>query len=241
MAKKTNRGIPKDNQTTINKQIISLSVAEYQMLRELAMEVNPKSAVLEIAERSYESTEALAEGAHLTGAKVFNIALYGRNQFRTNSVEGNSDTLYENHTKDGRNKNSVILLDGSGYDLSRYWKLSLGLLVVIGYQQYEDVRKAVVCWQEQLSSDAVILIHDCNEAGPMRAIKELTTDCGNFMTLQVIDNLTILLRDRCQHHWVINPDETGVCQLCGRRRNFKRLYNEAYSLGIGRRIITRTR
>lgn len=235
MAKKADRDITKDKETTINKQI-NLSFVEYEMLRELAADVNSENAVLEIADNPYESTKALATGAIPTGSKVFNIALYGRSQ-----LYKNSDTLFENQIKDVGKTSSLILLDGSAYDLSRYWKIKIGLLVVVGYQQYEDVRKAVICWQEQLSSDGVVAIYNCKEAGPAEAIKELTTDCGNLLTLGIIDNLTTLVRDRCQHHWVINPNELGVCQLCGRRRNFKRLYKEAYSLGIGRRIITRTR
>lgn len=233
--KKIPREIPKDKETTIKKQI-NLNVAEYEMLRELAAKVNSGNAVLEIADTLYESTQALAKGARPNDTKVFNIALYGRNQFCKNS-----DALFENHTKNVGITNGIISLDGRAYDLSRYWKITIGLLAVMGYQQYEDVRKAVICWQEKLSSDGVVVIYNCQEAGPAKAIKELTTDFGNLLTLQIIDNLTTLGRDRCQHHWIINPDETGVCQLCGRRRNFKRLYKEAFSLGIGRRIITRTR
>jgi hypothetical protein len=135
--------------------------------------------------------------------------------------------------------NGVTILNGSAYNLTRRWKETVGLLVVTGYLQYEDVREAIVCWEGYLPPEAVTVVHNCYEPGPAKAIKEFITDGGNYVLRQTIDNMTALAMDKCQHYWVINSNEIGICRNCGRERNFRRLNREVANLGIRKRTMHR--
>jgi len=211
----------------------SLSIAELDLLCELAGKVHPRCAVMEIANQAYESTEALARGVQPVGTGVFNLSLYGRNQ--SSKTAGRDSDGFENRTTGVEKASGVTFSDGSVYDLSRRRRETIGLLLVIGYQYYEEVREAVVCWQGLLVPETVIIIHNCHEPGPARAIREFITDGGNFVLQQSIDNMAVLVMDRCQHYWAINSNEVGICRNCGRKRNFGRLNREIASLGIRKR------
>jgi hypothetical protein len=139
----------------------------------------------------------------------------------------------------GEGTNNVTFLYESAYDLTRRWKKTVALLVVIGYQHYEEVKEVVVCWQGYLCPEAIIIIHNCHEPGPARAIEEFITDSGNFVLERTIDNMAALVIDKCQHHWVISSNEIGTCRNCGRKRNFKRLNREATNLRIRKRTLYR--
>jgi len=230
----------KEKKKELPKAIDSrLSIGEQELLCELARHVSPEHIIVEIANKTSESTEALARGAQSSGGRVFNLTLYGKGDSTNKTTNGDSDAKLHDSIRETESMTSVTILDGSVYDLTRRWKEIVGLLVVIGYQHYEEVREAVVCWQECLPPDVVVVVHNCCEPGPARAVKELIADCGNFVTWRVVDNLTVLVADKCQHYWVINTNEIGSCRHCGRKRNFKRLAREATSLGVKKRTTRR--
>lgn len=45
--------------------------------------------------------------------------------------------------------------------------------------------------------------------------------------------------DECTHYWIINPEEIGICKLCGRKRNFERLRRVALETENKRRQVGR--
>jgi hypothetical protein len=207
-----------------------LSIAEQELLYELARNVSCQQVVVEMTNRTSESTEALVRGARSSGARVFNLTLYSKNQYIKKAAHGDSDTRLRDGTCETERKNEMTIPIGSAYDLTRGWKESVGLLVVVGHQHYDEIRKAFLCWQGHLSPEVAVVIHNCHEFGPARAIKELASDGGNFLLGQSVENLVVLIRDRCQHYWVISSDDVGSCRHCGRKRNFKRLGREENSL-----------
>jgi hypothetical protein len=244
MARKRRREIKKKREDSVQEDLaqeasvqteICLSSAEQELLCEMASNISYQHVVVEIANKAYESTEALARGAQLAGARVFNLALYGRKDSSEKSPGGDSDTGVVSHMNLSEGTNIATFLYESVYDLTRRWKESVALLVVIGYQSYEEVREAVICWQGYLCPEAIIVTYNCHEPGPARAIKEFITDGGNFILERTIDNMAALAIDKCQHHWIISSDEIGICRNCGRKRNFGRLAREATNLGIRRR------
>jgi len=231
MARKRKRMITQEEEIPKESEV-RFSFAERELLCELARNVSPQHVVVEIADKVNESTEALAKGAQQVGARVFNLALYGKND----PIKKPDDARLRVGISEIENVNGITILNGSTYDLPRRWQETIALLVVTGYAQYEEVREAVVCWQGHLSPEAVIVVHNCYELGTAKAIRELITDGGNFVILQSVDNMTVLVMDNCQHYWAINSNEIGICRFCGRKRNFRRLAKEANNLGNRRRI-----
>lgn len=86
-----------------------------------------------MANRAYESIEALSHGEQPVSTKVFNLALYGRNQYSNKTTRKDSDTIFAQSINLIEKANGVTLLDGSACDLSRRWRETIGLLLVIGY------------------------------------------------------------------------------------------------------------
>ena len=213
----------------------SLSIAEQELLYELAGKVSHQCVVVEIANKTYESTDALAKGASPGGIRIFNLALYGKNLSTRKVGKSDSNGSLQGGISNTEKKNGVTIFEESAYDLSLYWKENIGLLLVIGYQQYEEVREAVVCWQGSLSPNIVVVIHSCHEPGPARAIKEFLNDGGNFVLFREVGNMTAIVMDNCKHYWAINSNEIGICGNCGRKRNFGRLNRETTRLGIRKR------
>jgi hypothetical protein len=239
MARKKKKEIEKKGmefsaqQPSVQREVC-LSFAEQQLFCALASDISHCHVVVEIANKAYESTKALASGAQSAGTRVFNVALYSQKALSEKSGS-DSDARLDSETRRDERTNTVTFLDESAYDLSRRWKDTVALLLVIGYQHYQEVREAIVSWQPHLCPEAVVVIHNCHELGPARAIKEFISDGGNFVLKQTIDNVAVLVMDKCQHYWVIGSNEIGICRNCGRERNFRRLNRQATSLGIRKR------
>ncbi|MDD5501432.1 MAG: hypothetical protein PHH57_07125 [Candidatus Omnitrophica bacterium] len=240
MAHKRKWEITKEEEIPLEKKDC-LSTAELDLLCELERKVPPQHVVVEVANKTYESTEALITGNQLGRTRVFNLALYGKDHSTPKAAKTNSDTRLQDEIKEAETTNCATILNESAYDLSRRWRETIGLLIVIGYQNSEEIREAVVCWQGYLSADITVVIHNCHEPGPAKAIKEFLTDGGNFILYREVGNMTALVMDRCQHHWTINSSEIGICHNCGRKRNFRRLNREATNLGIRKRTSHRLR
>lgn len=210
-----------------------LSLAEHRLLYKLARSVSHEHVIVEIADKTSKVFETLVSGYDTDGARVYSLALYGK------SDSAKKTANVESSRRDSENKGGVSILDESVYDLTRRWKETVGLLVVIGYQHSEEVREAIVCWQGCLSPGAIIVVHNCHEPGPAKAIKEFLDDGGNFVIRRAVDNMAALVVDKCRHYWTINSNEIGVCRNCGRKRNFRRLAREATSLGVKKRTMYR--
>jgi len=119
-------------------------------------------------------------------------------------------------------------------DAARRWKGNVGLLWVNTSLDYEDIKRVMINWQHHLSPNARVAIHDCDQPGTDRVIRESIGSLGNFTFEQTVDTTMVLTIDGCTHYWKINSDEIGVCKCCGRKRNFKRLTREATETGTRR-------
>ncbi len=226
----------KEKETDIfTQREVFLSRVEGELLFELAGDILDQHIVIEIANKAYEPAEGLARGVHPIGTRAVNTALSSSNRPYDKSTREDSADGVVNRIK-AENASGVTLLHGSAYDLSLHWKEPIGLLVMIGYQYYEDVREAIACWQMYLAPNAIVVIHDCHEPGPAKVIKEFSTDGGNLIIRQIVENMTVLGIDTCQHHWTINSREIGICRKCGRKRDYRRLAREATNIKIKKRI-----
>jgi hypothetical protein len=227
--------VTREKEGELPKEGNTLSINERELLGRLAERVPPESVIVEISDDTSEITGTLAGGADNGGIRVFHLPLHG-NDYRARKTD--SIKLQRGISKTEKTNGVTILHEGA-YGLSRHWKATIGLLVVAGYHRYEETREAVVCWQGHLSPDVAVVIHNCHESGPARTVEELVNHCGNFVVSQAIGDLTVLVEDKCQHHWVINSNEVGACRTCERKRDFRRLDRETISLRIMKRTMRR--
>ena len=213
-----------------------LSTAEYEMLFELAKIVPSNQAIVEITCGQGEVAKCLAGGAQAgQGNKVNRIILHPANEAGTTSDSIHTRETTKNDSDTMGTRGTVITLQASVDDAAKRWKEQIGLLVISDVNEYEDVKRVFLCWQRCLSQDARVTIFDCSKPGPARAVREQVDDCGNFTSIRSVGATVVLALDRCQHHWIINSDEIGICKYCKRKRNFKRLAREIASLEIGQR------
>jgi hypothetical protein len=222
----------RENDVGLWKEKGILTSDEQELLYEMAEQVSHQCVVVEIANKTYESTDALVKGASSGGIRIFNLALHGKNLSTGKVGKSSSNGGLQGGISNPEIKNGVTIFKESAYGLSPYWKETIGLLLVIGYQQYEEIREA---WQGSLSPNIVVVIHSCHEPGPARAIKEFLNDGGNFVLFREVNNMTALVMDNCKHYWAINSNEIGICGNCGRKRNFGRLNRETTRLGTRKR------
>ncbi|MCJ7662787.1 MAG: hypothetical protein MUO24_00950 [Desulfobacterales bacterium] len=214
-----------------------LSTAEYEMLYELAKTVPSNQAIVEIPCGQGEVAKCLARGAQAgQGNKVNKIILHPATEPGTTSDSIHTRETIKHDSGTTGSQDTIINLPASADDAAKRWREQIGLLVISDVNEYEDVKRVFLCWQRHLSQDARVTIFNCSKPGPARAVREQLGDCGNFTSIRSVGATVVLALDRCQHHWIINSDEIGICKYCKRKRNFKRLAREIASLEIGQRI-----
>lgn len=216
-------GNPKKEIESPQEKDNSLSIRERELLSELVKNISSECVIVVIGENTSELSDTLVSGAEIDGVKIYSFALSGRSY----SIRQTDNIILHGGIHEAKNNNVVIILTENAYDLTRRWKETVGLLVIIGYQLHEEVREAVVFWQGYLSPEAIIVVQNRFEPGPAKAINEFAADGGNLLVWRSVDNLTAMLVDKCQHYWAINSKDIGICRSCGRIRNFKRLQKEA--------------
>jgi hypothetical protein len=217
-----------------------LSTAEYEMLYELAKIVPSNQAIVEITCGQGEVAKCLARGAQAgQGNKVNKIILHPATEPGTTSDSIHTRETIKNDSDTTGTQDTIITLPASADDAAKRWREQIGLLVISDVNEYEDVKRVFLCWQRHLSQDARVTIFNCSKPGPARAVREQVGDCGNFTSIRSVGATVVLALDRCQHHWIINSDEIGICKYCKRKRNFKRLAREIASLEIGQRTKAR--
>ena len=108
-------------------------------------------------------------------------------------------------------------------EATRRVKEKIGLLWVNNIGSYPALMQAVQSWQPRLSSDARVAFYQYDSPDLTRVIKEQLGELGDYKFLKSIDNILVVAIDECVHHWLIDAREIGVCKLCGRKRNFKRI------------------
>jgi hypothetical protein len=69
----------RENDVGLWKEKGILTSDEQELLYEMAEQVSHQCVVVEIANKTYESTDALVKGASSGGIRIFNLALHGKN------------------------------------------------------------------------------------------------------------------------------------------------------------------
>ncbi len=139
-----------------------------------------------------------------------------------------------NEVTDGK-VHSLNMRDVDCEEKSRRCKEKIGLWWYNASCEYEDVRKAFLCWQRHLSPEGWVILRGHDQPGVARVIKEFTGSYGNFVLVDSVGTVAVLAVDRCVHYWVIDCNEFGICRYCGRKRNFKRM-NEPSQMETKKRV-----
>ncbi|RJQ41536.1 MAG: hypothetical protein C4555_00035 [Dehalococcoidia bacterium] len=129
--------------------------------------------------------------------------------------------------------------DGDYEPTSLRCKEKVGLWWYNASWEYEEVRKALLSWQGHFSPEARVVLCGYDQPGVARVIRECIGSYGNFLMVDSVGNLAVFAVDRCVHYWVIDYKEFGICKYCGRKRDFKRMRNEASRTGTKRRVTDR--
>jgi hypothetical protein len=211
-----------------------ISDAVCELLYGLARDVPEGQAIVEIGRGKGKSTVWLVRGSEAGKRnKVFSFASQKASPDTVNADvisnlagAGTQDTLVSRHE--------------AAEDAGRRWKGNIGLLWVNTSYEYEDIKRVTLVWQRHLSSNARIVIHDCNQPGMGRFIGEITGSLGDFTYEQSIDTTVVLTIDGCTHYWIIDSNDIGSCKYCGRKRNFKRIMKEGDTAGARKRRTTET-
>jgi hypothetical protein len=139
----------------------------------------------------------------------------------------------------GNNVHSVNMPNANYESMIRGWKGKVGLWWYDASCEYEDVRKALLFGQRQLSPEGRVVLRGSDQPGIAKVIKECVGNHGNFVLVDSVGTIAVLAVDRCVHYWVIDCYEFGICKYCGRKRNFKRQTTESRAIGTKKRVNVR--
>jgi len=212
-----------------------------KVLFSLAKSVPEDQVIVTVDRGEGASALWLAKGAAAgSGSKVYNIIFRLPTPGVTEVDEENTDDDLLNALK-SKGINIILFNSYSGFgDTSRKWKSKIGLLLINGLLEYEDIKQVFHTWERHLSVNARVIICEFNKPGPARIIKEYLGNMGDFTFVKTAGNLKVMKVDKCIHHWVIDTREIGICRYCGRERNFKRIRTETEKVTVQRRRTAKT-
>lgn len=208
-----------------------LSDGECELLYKLAKDVPGRQAIIQIGRWKGKSTVWLAKGTEDGQRnKVYSIGPHAGSNAHVSEDERNPYTAFLNNLNKARVQDTVVPLVTTSEEAAKRWHEKIGLLCFNASNDYEDVKHALLCWQRYLLPGARVTLHGCDQPGPARVLQEALGDCGNFIFIQSIDTTAVVAIDKCIHHWIIDSNEIGICKCCGRKRNFKRIRRESFTL-----------
>ncbi len=106
------------------------------------------------------------------------------------------------------------------------WHEKIDLLVIRSSLDNKESKTIIHSWEQHLHPAARIIIYHGTQYNRMDIIDELSGNLGNYKIERSTDDATVLVLDRCIHHWMIDRNEKGTCRLCGRTRDFTRMMQE---------------
>jgi len=195
-----------------------------ELLYDLARDIPEAQVIVAVDKERGEATAFLVRGSKEgKQSRVFSFTL-----------QKESPEPAINLDKDN-GQNILVLRHELDEDAARRWKDEIGLLWVNAFNEYQDLKRILRCWQCHLSPDARVVVNSCDQPGMTRVLKEYLGDMGDLKYKRNVGSAMVLTVDRCTHHWMIDSDNLGVCKHCGRKRNFKKMINEAKEAEAGRR------
>ncbi|NLE09493.1 MAG: class I SAM-dependent methyltransferase [Dehalococcoidales bacterium] len=202
-----------------------------KLLYELAAQVQDGEVIVEFRTGEKESTFHLAEGSLAgNGCPVYAIEYRSADE---DEEEGASSV--RRVPANGENSTIVNVSYADSADSVKRWRKKIGLLVLHLPADYDDARRVFMDWNRHLSEHARVIIYHGEQPELIRLLEDCLGNLGDFTTELRTGTLAVIRVDECTHHWIINSREIGVCRLCGRVRNFKKIMKEANSAGMRQR------
>lgn len=162
------------------------------LLYELAKKGSGKGAIVEIGSWKGKSTIWLASGSKSPGReKVFAVDPH------TGSKEHGEVQTFDEFKRNIRLTgvdDYVVPLNMTSEEAERIWKGDIRLLWIDGSHEYKDVRKDFLLWQQNLTDDGVIALHDSYFAwvwpGPTRVAQEFIVGNPFFVNVGFVISVT---------------------------------------------------
>ncbi len=214
---------------------------EKQLLFDVASRVPEDEAIIVFSKREGDATISLAEGAAAgNGNRVYNIK--PRFQITDDKAADYEDTetRFISRLAEAGVRNLVDISCIDSVDTQKRWRKSTGLLVIHLPAEYSDIKPIFMDWERHLSTNGRVVIGNSDRTGPARVLTECLGNLGDFQFEERTGNLTVIRIDECTHHWIINASEIGICKLCRRERNFKKLMKETDTAGLRRKAASRS-
>ncbi len=217
-----------------------ISNEEKQLLFKVASKVPEEEAIIVFSKREGDITILLAEGAAAgNGNQIYNIKpRLLMTDDKAADIE-DTDTRFISRLEEAGVRNLVDISCIDSVDTRKKWRKSTGLLVMHLPTEYPDIKPLFRDWERHLSKNARVVIGNSDRTGPARVLSECLGNIGDFEFEERAGHLTVIRIDECPHHWIINGNEVGICKLCRRERNFKKLMKETESVGLRRRAASR--
>ena len=213
-----------------------ISDAVCELLYRLARDVPEAQVIVEVGRGKGKSTIWLAKGSEAGNRNnVYSFSSQKESLDHVKASGENMNTEFTASLEKAGVQNALISFYPDHEETARRWKKKIGLLWVNTSGEYEDVKEILLSWERHLSTDAMVVVHGCDQRGTGQVIKEHVGSLGDLMHKQSVDATMVLTFDKCMHYWIINSHEIGLCKYCGRTRNFKRMRSESSQMETWKR------
>ena len=218
-----------------------ISDAVCELLYRLARDVPEAQVIVEVGRGKGKSTIWLAKGSEAGNRNnVYSFSSQKESLDHVKASGENMNTEFTASLEKAGVQNALISFYPDHEETARRWKKKIGLLWVNTSGEYEDVKEILLSWERHLSTDAMVVVHGCDQRGTGQVIKEHVGSLGDLMHKQSVDATMVLTFDKCMHYWIINSHEIGLCKHCGRTRDFKRMRSESSQTDTRKRVNGRT-
>ncbi len=227
----------KEDVTSPEMETTAMSQAEFSLIKDLANNIEGEELIIEIAGINGASDEPVYKTpGYSGGVKDKELTAEGEagGAEKPSSSGGGAFSLTTEATG-LKNLKNYFLNDTE--HIHRKWKngSKIGFLLINSISDYDSVSEILSSWYGSLSTGAKVAVFRSDMLGAAKAVKEATSEYGNFKLVRTLETLTVITKDQCTHYWLIDSDEVGTCKSCGRKRNFRKLMKKATSGRGGRK------
>jgi molybdenum cofactor biosynthesis enzyme MoaA/predicted O-methyltransferase YrrM len=167
------------------------SLDEARLLANLASEIPAEYNIVEVGSFQGRSTCALAVGAK----KGFQNPIHAIDTFfglRGIFPESTLSIFQTNLRKKGLEKN-VTIHRGKSVETAESWSgKNIGLLFIDADHDYESVKGDLDAWLPHVSPTGLIALHDCNQLGPNKLLRQIILNSSNMHMIGLRDSLAVL-------------------------------------------------
>lgn len=238
MAKKKKE---KENNNVLGVEEITISQREFDFILNLANNVDSDEYIIEVSGTDDTQDEPAMENNSQPAKLQIKQQADGKGKIQEeNCLQPSNQQLSLTPETTGFDNIKNYSLNDTEH-VHRKWRNAdkIGLMVINNISDYHSIANLIFTWKEFLSPNAKVAVAGSDKPGPSRAAREVVSDGGNFKIYKKFENLTVITKDKCVHHWLIDANEIGTCRFCNRKRDFRKLMKRATSSSSNRKKKTK--